>query len=91
MTPELMAKLEEVYNKINVKRDEDKKVKQNISKEKKAKLYGYVGVSVVRNENGKLGAILPVGMSAVKLSSVVIKCQDKIDEFKTSNEQILKL
>jgi len=87
----MIAKLEEVYNKINSEREEKKKAKLGLSKERKDKLYGHVGVTVYRNESGKLGAVLPVGMSAIKLSSVVVKCQDKIEEFKTSNEQILKL
>ena len=91
MSPEMQARLEHVFNTINAKRDEEKKAKQTLSKEKKDKLYGNLGVAIIRNESGKLGAILPVGMSATKLGSVVVKCQDKIEEFKTSNDQILKL
>ena len=86
-----LAKLEAVYNTINVKREEDKKVKLGLERERKERLYGNVGITVYRTESGYLGAVLPTGMSAVKLSGVVVKCREKIEEFKIGNEQILKL
>ena len=91
MDKETQAKLEEVFNRINTERKSKKEAKAIMSKDRKDKLYGNAGVTIIRNESGKLGAILPVGMSAIKLSSVATKCEDKIQEFKTSNEQILKL
>jgi len=87
----MIAKLETIYDKINAEREEKRQAKATMSKERKDKLYGKTGVTVVRNESGKLGAILPVGMSAVKLGSIVTKCEDKIEEFKNNNEQKLKL
>mgnify|MGYP006893397381 CR=1 FL=1 len=86
-----LKRLEEVYNAINLKKEADNKVKVVLSKERKAKLYGNQGVTVFHTESGKLGAVLPIGMSAVKLGTVCEKCKEQIEEFKTSNEQLLKI
>lgn len=79
---ETQVKLEAIYASIQAKKDEKRKVKETLSKERKAKLYGNSGVVVFHTESGKLGAVLPVGFSAVKLGSLVEKRRDELEEFK---------
>jgi len=85
-------KLEAIYNKIQAERNEKQKAKQSLSKERKAKLYGNSGVIISHTESGNLKAILPVGFSAVRLGSLVLKKQEAIQAFKNNtNEKLLKL
>jgi hypothetical protein len=87
MNPELLAKLQDVYETINNKRNEESKVKAAIKKEKQAKLYGNSGVTVYHTESGKLGAVIPTGMTSNKFATVCTKCAEKIEEFKNDTDK----
>lgn len=49
------------------------------------------GMVIVHTETNKLGAILPVGMTANKMAKIVEANKQAIEEFKTSNKENLKL
>lgn len=82
MNPELLAKIQAAYNSVNDRRAEDKKVKEAIKKEKKARLYGDAGIKVFHTDSGKLAAVIPLGMTSVKFTQVCTKKAEKIEEFK---------
>jgi len=82
MSPELLAKLQATYDSINAKRESDKQAKTQMSKERKAKLYGTTGVKVYHTESGKLTAIVPTGMTSLKFVKVIDQHGDKLEEFK---------
>ena len=82
MNPELLAKIQAAYNSVNHKRAEDKKVKESIKKEKRAKLYGDAGIKVFHTDSGRLAAVVPIGMTTVKFTQVCTKKAEKIEEFK---------
>jgi len=79
---ETQAKLEAIYASIQAKKDEKKKAKETLSKGRRDKLYGNTGVVVFHTKSGNLGAVLPVGFSAVKLGSLIEKRRDELDGFK---------
>jgi hypothetical protein len=84
MTPELLAKLEALCKTTVVKRETNSVIKMKTTKDS--------GVIVYHAQSGKLSAIIPTGMTANKLGSVVAKSLDKLNEFRDDLEQnILKL
>ena len=76
------AKLEAIYASIQAKKEEKKKAKETLNKERRAKLYGNSGVVIFHTESGNLGAVLPTGFSSVKLGTLVEKRKEEIQEFK---------
>lgn len=86
MTPELLARLTRISEEISVSKSREKQVKTQLSKEKRAKLYGESGVRIIQTENGKLSAYAPVGMTSVKFVKVLDTCAEKIQNFKNNQD-----
>jgi len=87
MSPELLAKVQAVYDKIHTQQKEKKAAKVQAEKERKQRLYGSAGVKVYHTESGKLSAIVPVGMTSLKFNTVCNRFADKIEDFKNNSEQ----
>lgn len=86
MTPELLAKLTRISEEVSVSKSRERQAKTQLSKEKRAKLYGESGVRVIQTENGKLSAYAPVGMTSTKLLKVLDTCAEKIQDFKSNQD-----
>jgi hypothetical protein len=84
MSPDILAKLEELAA-MNIQRREGKTV--TVKSHSGVKTYKDAEVTIYHTPTGRLGAILPVGMTLVKFAKVCDKCADAIEQFKNSVEE----
>ena len=87
---DLLDKIKEVIEKSKSAKAKKVEARKAILSERKTNSIKSFGVVIGRG-NTNLVAVIPTGMTAVKLNSVKEKFAEEINEFKSSNQEFLRL
>lgn len=87
---DLLDKIKEVIEKSKSAKAKKIEARKAILSERKTNSIKSFGVVIGRG-NTNLVAVIPTGMTAVKLNSVKEKFAEEINEFKSSNQEFLRL
>jgi len=88
MDSKILAKITEVYERINAEKEAKKLAKKIKDAASRAEKGNYV---VFKTENNKLGVVIPSNIGINALNRFTIKNSEAINEFKNSNNKTLKL